>query len=425
MDRIRIHGGRMLKGEVPIGGAKNAALPFLAASLLTSDPCRLTNVPHLKDVDTMCDVLKVLGGRIRRLDHEIEIRVEQLTGAEAPYDFVRKMRASVLLLGPLLARFGFARVSLPGGCAIGVRPIDQHLKAFQALGARIQLKDGYVEAEARQLVGTTYVFDQVTVTGTVNAMFAASLAEGETKLKNCACEPEVAASAELLAEMGAQVSGAGTPEVRIGGVKKLRGFNASLIPDRIETGTYMVASALTEGDLYLRNGRANDLQAVIGKLREIGAEVKTDTSGIRVIGHRPLLPTSIQTAPHPGFPTDMQAQLTVLLCLARGTSVVSETIFENRFMHVAELIRLGANLRVENASVTVVGVDRLAGAPVMATDLRASASLVLAGLAAEGTTEVLRIYHLDRGYENMDAKLRAVGADIERVHEGGRERAKE
>ncbi len=417
LDRIRIYGKRRLRGEIPISGAKNAALPILAASLLTGDPCRITNVPSLKDIDTMCDVLLVLGGKVRRLDHEVEVQMAQLTGAEAPYDFVRKMRASVLLLGPLLARFGFARVSLPGGCAIGVRPIDQHLKAFQALGARIQLKDGYVEAEARELIGTTFAFDRVTVTGTVNVMFAASLAKGETKLENCACEPEVVACAELLTKMGAHVSGAGTSEIRIGGVKKLRGFDIPLIPDRIETGTYMVAAALTEGDLYLRNGREGDLAAVIEKLRQTGAEVTPDAAGIRVVGRRPILPTRIQTAPHPGFPTDMQAQLMVLLCLARGTSVITETIFENRFMHVAELIRMGANLRVENSSVTVVGVERLSGAPVMATDLRASASLVLAGLAAEGTTEVLRIYHLDRGYENMDGKLRSVGAEIERVHE--------
>jgi UDP-N-acetylglucosamine 1-carboxyvinyltransferase len=417
LDKIRIRGGEKLKGEIPISGAKNAALPILAATLLTGEPCRISNTPLLKDVDTMCDVLGVLGGKVRRLDHSIEIQVDQLTGAEAPYDFVRKMRASVLLLGPLLARFGFARVSLPGGCAIGVRPIDQHLKAFEALGARIRLRDGYVEAEAKKLVGAGYVFEQVTVTGTINAMFAASLAEGETTLENCAREPEVLASAQVLERMGAGVRGAGTAVIKIRGARKLEGFDFDLIPDRIEAGTYMVAAALTEGDLYLRGARDADLNAVIGKLRETGAVVTPDASGIRVEGRRPIHPTRIQTAPHPGFPTDMQAQLMAMLCLADGTSVITETIFENRFMHVAELIRMGANLRVENATVTVLGVKKLMGAPVMATDLRASASLVLAGLAAEGTTEVLRIYHLDRGYESMDAKLKAVGADIERVRE--------
>jgi UDP-N-acetylglucosamine 1-carboxyvinyltransferase len=369
----------------------------------------------LKDVETMADVLRVLGARVAAGNRTLEIQTRELTCTEAPYDYVRKMRASVLLLGPLLARFGEARVSMPGGCAIGVRPIDQHLKAFQAMGAEIRLVDGYVEAKAPKLRGADCLFDLVTVTGTINAMMAASLAEGTSVLRNCAREPEVACVAEVLRRMGAAVEGDGTATIRVTGRPALGGFDLPLIPDRIEAGTYLVAGAITEGDLLLRGARAADLEAVLSKLRACGAEVNEDPVGLRVRARRPFDATRLLTEPHPGFPTDMQAQFMVLLALAEGTSVVTETIFENRFMHVAELVRMGADLTVQDSAVIVVGVPKLRGAPVMATDLRASASLVLAGLAAEGTTDVLRIYHLDRGYENMAGKLKAVGARVERM----------
>jgi UDP-N-acetylglucosamine 1-carboxyvinyltransferase len=417
LDRMVVRGGNPLRGEIPISGAKNAALPILAASLLTSSSCRIRNVPRLQDVETMCGILRVLGARVETEGDSLHVRAEDLTGSEAPYDFVRKMRASILLLGPLVARSGFARVSLPGGCAIGVRPIDLHLKVLQALGADIALVEGYVEAKAARLRGAGYSFEKVTVTGTVNAMMAAARAEGTTTLANCACEPEIPAVAEALRQMGARVEGDGTPTIRVDGAARLAGFDVSLIPDRIETGTYLVAGAVTQGDLFLRSARGSDCKAVLAKIRETGAEITEEAGGLRVRGRRPIRPARVETAPFPGFPTDMQAQLTVLLCLARGESLVTEHIFENRFMHVAELARMGADLKIRDATVTVTGVAGLRGAPVMATDLRASASLVLAGLAAEGTTEVLRIYHLDRGYENMDAKLRAVGADIARVRE--------
>ena len=420
LDRIRIEGSKRLSGEIPISGAKNAALPLLAATLLTAKPCRLRNLPSVKDVDTMAEVLRVLGVRVNFGDGVFEAQAASLTNDEAPYDYVRKMRASVLLLGPLLGRFGHARVSMPGGCAIGVRPINLHLKAFEALGAEVHLAEGYVEAKAKRLRGVDFLFDSVTVTGTVNAMMAAAFAEGKTTLRNCAREPEIAAVADALRQMGVRVNGDGSETIHIEGRKELGGFDVTMIPDRIETGTYLVAGAITYGDLFLRGARASDLPAVLDKLRETGAEISYDSSGIRVRGRKPIQPTDIATAPHPGFPTDMQAQFVTLLSLAKGVSVVTETIFENRFMHVAELTRMGANLKIQGSSVTIAGVEKLTGASLMATDLRASASLVLAGLAAEGTTELLRIYHLDRGYENMDHKLRAVGANIQRVHETGK-----
>lgn len=368
----------------------------------------------------MAEVLRVLGVRVNFGDGVFEAQAASLTNDEAPYDYVRKMRASVLLLGPLLGRFGHARVSMPGGCAIGVRPINLHLKAFEALGAEVHLAEGYVEAKAKRLRGVDFLFDSVTVTGTVNAMMAAAFAEGKTTLRNCAREPEIAAVADALRQMGVRVNGDGSETIHIEGRKELGGFDVTMIPDRIETGTYLVAGAITYGDLFLRGARASDLPAVLDKLRETGAEISYDSSGIRVRGRKPIQPTDIATAPHPGFPTDMQAQFVTLLSLAKGVSVVTETIFENRFMHVAELTRMGANLKIQGSSVTIAGVEKLTGASLMATDLRASASLVLAGLAAEGTTELLRIYHLDRGYENMDHKLRAVGANIQRVHETGK-----
>ncbi len=414
LEKITVIGGNRLEGEIPISGAKNAALPIMATALLTSSPCRLSNVPALKDIDTMADILRVLGVRIERGEREISFQAKDLTGSEAPYDFVRKMRASVLLLGPLVAREGVARVSLPGGCAIGVRPIDQHLKVLEALGANIALEDGYVEAKAARLKGADFLFELVTVTGTLNAMIASSLAKGTSIFRNCACEPEVPAVAEVLNQMGANIQGAGTRTIQVEGVERLGGYDVELIPDRIETGTYMVAGALTEGNVFLRGANASHLQAVIAKMREIGTVIEEDSNGIRVRGKRPIQPAHVETAPYPGFPTDMQAQLMVLLCFANGASTVTERIFENRYMHVAELLRMGANLHIRDSSATVIGVPSLRGAPVMATDLRASASLVLAGLAAEGKTEVSRIYHLDRGYENMERKLSSVGAKIER-----------
>jgi UDP-N-acetylglucosamine 1-carboxyvinyltransferase len=417
LDRLRVTGGRRLRGEIEIAGAKNAALPMLAATLLTDQPCRLTRIPDLMDVNTMLQVLKSLGVQVQKNVHEVNVQAAELSSHEAPYDQVRKMRASVLLLGPLLARYGNARVSLPGGCAIGVRPIDRHLKAFQALGAEIEIKEGYVEAKAARLKGTAHTFEDVTVTGTINALFAASRAEGRSTFHNCACEPEVIAAADVLDQMGAKVEGAGTPSISIQGVAKLKGFDAEMIPDRIETGTYLVAGALTQGELFLRGARASDLHVVIMKLRETGTAVNYDSAGIRIEGKRPIRPIDIVTQPYPGFPTDMQAQFMVLLSLANGKSVITETIFENRFMHAAELIRMGAKLDIDGSVVKIEGVRKLTGAPLMATDLRASASLVLAGLAAEGVTEVLRIYHLDRGYENMVGKLKGVGAEIERIEE--------
>lgn len=417
LDRIRVRGGKVLRGEIEVGGAKNAALPMMAAALLTKESCRLRRTPLLHDVLTMAEILRVIGTDVRMEGRETHLQAKQLSGNEAPYDFVRKMRASVLLLGPLVSRFGFARVSMPGGCAIGLRPIDLHLKALKAMGAELTLSDGYVEAKAGRLKGVKHVFDQVTVTGTINAVMAATLADGSSIFQNCACEPEVTAMMDLLKSMGAKISGEGTSEIRVEGQTSLGGFDVDLIPDRIEAGTYLVAGAITQGDLFLRGAQASHLEAVLSKLRETGAEIKEDAEGIRVIGRSPILPTQIQTAPFPGFPTDMQAQFVSLLSLAEGTSTVTETIFDNRFMHVAELQRMGADLRVSGSTVTIAGVKQLAGAPVMATDLRASASLVIAGLAAHGTTEVLRIYHLDRGYESMETKLAGVGADIVRLKE--------
>ncbi len=415
LDKMRIVGGNRLQGEILTSGSKNAALPLLAMTLLTRDPCELTAVPDLLDIQNMIKILRILGVDLTFLNHTVNAQTIKLNQVEAPYDFVRKMRASVLLLGPLLAKCGFARVSMPGGCAIGVRPINLHLKAFEALGAEIELKEGYVEAKASRLKGAEHTFESVTVTGTINALMAASLAVGESVFHNCAQEPEVFLTGEVLSKMGATVDGAGTKTIRIRGRNELKGFRADMIPDRIEAGTYLVASAITEGELFLRGANAEHLGAVIQKLRDCGAEIVEDVSGIFVKGKKLILPLEIQTAPFPGFPTDMQAQFMVLLSLARGRSLVHETIFENRFMHVAELIRMGADLKIKGPEVTIEGVQKLKGAPVMATDLRASASLVLAGLVSEGVTEVSRIYHLDRGYERMETKLASVGADIVRI----------
>jgi len=420
MDKILIEGGVALRGSVATSGAKNAALPVIAASLLADGEHEVRNVPDLADVRTLgrllihagCDFERGPGGR----RDAVRVRVPQTIRPEAPYDLVRTMRASVLVLGPLLARWGQARVSLPGGCAIGARPIDQHLKGLAALGADLVLQHGYVEGRVPRgrLQGVTFTFDKETVTGTENVMMAAALAEGTTVLGNCAREPEVADLAAALSEMGARIEGAGTQEIRIQGVPRLRSLAHDVIPDRIEAGTFLVAGALPGNEVTVRGCVAAHVEALVEKLRSAGATVTPVDGGLRVIGNGRPRPVDIRTAPHPGFPTDMQAQMMVLLSLAQGSSVVAETVFENRFMHVLELQRLGANIAVDGNVAVVKGVPGLSGAPVMASDLRASAALVLAGLAAQGTTEIRRVYHLDRGYERIEEKLAPLGARIRR-----------
>ncbi|HEY3354190.1 MAG TPA: UDP-N-acetylglucosamine 1-carboxyvinyltransferase [Polyangia bacterium] len=419
MDRIVIEGGQRLKGEVRVSGAKNAALPLLAASILTDERTTLRNLPALNDVRTMCRLLTLQGAAIEpHGEHAITISTAAMRGFEAPYELVKTMRASVLVLGPLVARFGLARVSLPGGCAIGARPIDQHLKGLQAMGAKIHISHGFVEARARRLHGARIVCDLPTVTGTENLMMAAALAKGETRIENAAREPEVVELAEVLLAMGAQVEGAGTPVVTVSGVGALHGVEHAVIPDRIEAGTLMVAAAVTRGDVHVTHCRPDHLEAAVSKLREAGAEVDVGESDVRVRAKAELAPITITTQPFPGFPTDMQAQFMVLATRARGESVITETIFENRYMHVLELARMGADILVDGRVAVIRGKTRLSGTKVMATDLRASASLVLAGLCAEGRTEILRVYHLDRGYEHLDRKLRALGARIRRVRGG-------
>ncbi len=415
MDRIVIQGGVSLKGEVPISGAKNAAMPLMAACLLTEEECRVENLPVLHDVESFLSLLRRLGVRVDSRGASAELQASDLAGSRAPYDLVRKMRASVMVLGPLVARMGKAEVSLPGGCAIGVRPIDQHLKGLAVLGVDIRLSDGYIHARAGRLRGAEIFLDLVTVTGTKNLLMAAALADGRTRIHNAAREPEVVQLAEVLSAMGAEVCGAGTDTVEIVGVPRLKGFEARVIPDRIETGTYLLAGAVTGGEVCVTGTLPEHVGALTGKLCAAGIDVREGGDRIRVKAGRPVKAVDVQTAPYPGFATDIQAQMMVLLCLAQGTSVVSETIFENRFMHAAELRRMGADIRVEGSHAVVTGVDRLAGAEVMATDLRASASLILAGLAAEGETTVNRVYHIDRGYERIEEKLSALGAKIERV----------
>ncbi|WP_119354670.1 UDP-N-acetylglucosamine 1-carboxyvinyltransferase [Azohydromonas sediminis] len=422
MDKLRICGGRPLEGEVVIAGAKNAALPDLCAALLTAEPLTLANVPRLQDVATMLKLLAHMGVRIERGDAQpdvVTLDASRITAPEAPYDLVKTMRASVLVLGPLLARCGAARVSLPGGCAIGSRPVDQHIKGLQAMGAEIAVEHGYIVARAPAggLRGARITTDMITVTGTENFLMAAALARGETVLENAAQEPEVVDLAELLIAMGAKIDGHGTSRIRIQGVDALHAPRAPhrIIPDRIETGTFLCAVGAAGGHARLRGARADHLDAVIDKLREAGVSVDAGDGVIDVrMSGRPR-PVSFRTSEYPAFPTDMQAQMMVLGCIADGTSRVSETIFENRFMHVNELARLGAKIEVDGHTAVVHGVPRLSGATVMATDLRASASLVIAGLVADGETVVDRIYHLDRGYDRMEVKLRALGADIERV----------
>ena len=426
MDRIRIVGGKPLSGTIPIGGAKNAALPLMAASLLTDKTLTLSNLPHLLDITTMAHLLASLGVEISMNGHAsggghvgkvLELKASKIADTTAPYDLVRKMRASVLVLGPLLAREGKARVSLPGGCAIGTRPVDLHLKALAQLGAEIELKEGYVDAAApKGLKGAKIVFPMVTVGGTENLLMASVLAEGDTVLANAAREPEVADLARCLIAMGADIDGIGTDTLRIRGVKELKAAEHAVVPDRIETGTYAIAAAITGGDVLLEDAKIDLIESLIVTLRGAGAEVTPTDTGVRVARTNGAIKgVDVMTEPFPGFPTDMQAQVMALAAVAEGASMITETILENRFMHVPELCRMGANINVHGASAIVRGVPYLSGAPVMATDLRASVSLVLAGLAARGETMVSRVYHLDRGYERVEEKLAACGADIERL----------
>jgi UDP-N-acetylglucosamine 1-carboxyvinyltransferase len=422
MDKLLIRGGRGLSGSVDIAGAKNAALPELCAALLTAEPVALRNVPRLQDVVTMIKLISNMGvsaGRDAADPSVVRLDASGLNKPEAPYELVKTMRASVLALGPLLARFGRATVSLPGGCAIGSRPVDQHIRGLQAMGADIRVEHGYMVAGLAggrtRLRGARITTDMITVTGTENFLMAACLAEGETILENAAQEPEVTDLAEMLIRMGARIEGHGSSKIRIQGVSELHGCSHEVVSDRIETGTFLCAVAATGGDVVLRKGRADHLEAVIEKLQAAGAQVQAGDGFIRIRSEGRLKAQSFRTTEYPGFPTDMQAQFMALNVIAIGSSRVTETIFENRFMHVNEMMRLGANVQIDGKVALIEGVERLSGATVMATDLRASASLVIAGLVAEGQTVVDRIYHLDRGYDRMEVKLRALGADIERV----------
>ena len=419
MDRIQITGGQPLQGEIEIGGAKNAALPLMAASLLTAQCLTLRNLPIVADIHAMSALLAELGAGIEldAAERSIAITSDTVTETTAPYDIVRKMRASVLVLGPLLARFGKARVSLPGGCAIGTRPVDLHLKALEQMGAVIELAGGYINAHVEgRLKGTQILFPMVTVGGTENIMMAAALADGETIIANAAREPEISDLARCLQAMGAEITGIGTDTLHIVGVKELSGATHSIVPDRIETGTYAIAAAITGGDVLLKGAEMASNEAVFGLMKRAGVEIASRDDGIRITRQNGRLKgVDVMTEPYPGFPTDMQAQFMALLSLADGASMITESIFENRFMHVPELLRMGASINVHGSSAIVRGVSRLSGAPVMATDLRASVSLVLAGLAADGITDVNRVYHLDRGYERIEQKLAACGALIERL----------
>ena len=416
MDKLAIVGGRPLHGELPVSGAKNAALPILAATLLADGPVSITNVPQLNDISTTIKLLKRMGVTIAQQGDRVEVDATTINEFIAPYELVKTMRASILVLGPLLGRFGHADVSLPGGCAIGARPVDLHVAGLRAMGASITLDGGYIRARAERLHGARLVLDMVTVTGTENLMMAAVCAAGETVIENAAREPEIGELAAFLASMGAKIQGAGSDTIHIQGVERLTGTRYEVMPDRIETGTYLVAAAITGGRVKLTRARPEHLDAVVRKLKEAGAAITAGADWIELDmqGRRPLA-VDIKTAPYPAFPTDMQAQFCALNAVAEGTSTITETIFENRFQHVHEMQRLGANLSIQGNTVIARGVPRLTGAPVMATDLRASASLVLAGLRAEGTTLVDRIYHVDRGYERIEAKLGSLGADIRRV----------
>ena len=419
MDKIVIEGGYRLEGEVRISGAKNAALPIMAAALLAEGPTTLNNLPHLRDIDTMSGLLTHMGARIDHQNGRAEIEADHVTRPEAPYEMVKTMRASALVLGPLAARYGKARVSLPGGCAIGPRPLNMHIAALEAMGARIDLEGGYIDAEvpSGRLKGTEFFFDQPTVTGTENIMMAAALAEGRTVLRNSAMEPEVTDTARALTAMGARIQGAGTDVITIDGVTSLKGVEYAILPDRIETGTFMVAAGLTGGKITLCGAPNGCLSAVEKKLEHAGLTFEHHGDDVIVSGPERIRSTDVKTEPYPGFPTDMQAQFMALMSVGSGLSVITETIFENRFMHVSELRRMGADIRLSGNTAIVNGVPALSGAPVMATDLRASASLILAGLAADGTSELSRVYHIDRGYERIEEKLSGLGARIRRIKE--------
>jgi UDP-N-acetylglucosamine 1-carboxyvinyltransferase len=415
MDKLQIVGGKRLNGEIVVSGAKNAALPILCAGLLTAGDLELSNVPHLHDVKTMLKLLGQTGLTVAQDDDKVTLNGSAISSLEAPYELVKTMRASILVLGPLLARFGEAKVSLPGGCAIGSRPVDQHIKGLRALGAEITIEGGYIYAKAKKLKGTRILTDMITVTGTENLLMAATLAEGETVLENAAREPEVTDLANLLVSMGAKIGGIGTDRLVIQGVESLHGARHAVISDRIEAATFLCAVAATGGDIVLTNTRTDIIDVALDKLREMGLALEVGGNTIRARMDARAQPVSFRTTEYPGFPTDMQAQFMAVNTVAAGASRVTETIFENRFMHVQEMNRLGASIQTEGNTAYIRGVERLVGAPVMATDLRASASLVIAGMAAEGTTVIDRIYHLDRGYDRMEVKLSAVGADIVRI----------
>ncbi len=421
MDKLLVEGGRRLKGSIKVSGAKNACLPIMAASLLTGESCTIRNIPDLKDVSTMIEILAALGRKVKREGDVLRIEEGEATSQTAPYELVSTMRASIVVLGPLLSRYGKARVSFPGGCVIGPRPIDLHLKGLRALGADIRIDEGYIVAGAKKLKGTRIYLGGhfgSSVLATANTLMGAVLAEEETVIENAACEPEVVDLANFLIAMGAYIKGTGTPTIRVKGVDKLRGVDYSIVPDRIEAGTYMIAGVLTDGRLFLENARLEHNLALVDKLQECGAAVEEKENGLDVYRNtRTVRPTDITTLTYPGFPTDLQAQIMSLLTLSDGISVITEKVYPERFIHISELNRMGANIILEGSTAIIKGVKRLSGAPVMASDLRASAALILAGLVAEGATEISRIYHLDRGYEHIEDKLSAVGAKIERIKE--------
>ena len=416
MDKIQINGGRKLKGDVTISGAKNAALPLIASAILVDGTCEFYNVPHLMDIHSIKLLLEDLGARCTFDNHVMTVDGSGIHKIEAEYDLVRKMRASILVLGPLVARFGHAKVSMPGGCAIGARPVNMHLSGLEALGAKIRIDHGYIEARAEKLTGSEIYFDIPTVTGTENLMMAAVLARGKSVLRNAAREPEIVCLADTLTRMGARISGAGTPIIEIEGVRRLKPVQTTVIPDRIETGTFMVAAAATRGDVWITGCHPEHIGGVISKLKACGVTVETREDRIQVKGAPRITSVDIKTLPYPGFPTDMQAQFMALMCVARGTSMIHESIFENRFIHANELMRMGADITLSQANLAMVkGVPELQAAPVMASDLRASASLVIAGLVAKGTTLISRVYHMDRGYEAIEQKFSALGADMVRI----------
>ena len=415
MDKLVIKGGVRLKGEVPVSGAKNAALPIIAATLLGRGEPQLTNIPNLKDVATIKKLLGHLGAVVSEEDKVLTVKMDSLSRCEAPYDLVKTMRASVLVLGPLVARFGEARVSLPGGCAIGARPINLHLMGLEKMGAEIKIEHGYIAVKSKRLKGARINLDMPTVTGTENLMMAATLADGVTVIENAAREPEIPDLARFLISCGARISGAGTDTLTVEGVESLHGSSHRIMPDRIEAGTFLVAAALTRGEIFVRGCIPQHLDALLSKLREAGVEISPERDGVRASSSGRIGAVDIKTAPFPGVPTDMQAQIMSLMTCSEGLSTITETIFENRFTHVAELRRMGANINIQGDTAIVKGVKRLSGAPVMASDLRASASLVIAGLAAEGQTEIARVYHLDRGYEDLEQKFSSLGGEIKRI----------